>query len=376
MPLAFRSETLHIPFRDPFRIAREMATKPETAGAEAVTVIVDLWDSADGMEGLVGLGEGFPDTYYGETPESIAAVLPLLVRSIEPALERTRGGDLETARQALADGVDAMARALNRNGAARCAVDTAMHDLVAQRLGVSLTELLGTPAEIAPTDFTIGIDDPAVVAERARAAAERAPFAALKIKVGGASDLETLRAVRDAYAGPIRVDANTGWRPDDAEGLLPELERLGVELIEQPFPAHRLDWLRGLQERSPIPIVTDESSVQIEDLDGLVGVVAGVNVKLAKCGGVGPARRMLDRARELGFRTFLGSMEETRVGIAASVAVAGLAEWLDLDGCLLLSSDPFEGLVLGPDARWQLPGLADRKGLGVRRIAPARPPGI
>jgi L-alanine-DL-glutamate epimerase-like enolase superfamily enzyme len=145
---------------------------------------------------------------------------------------------------------------------------------------------------------------------------------------------------------------------------LPDLERLGVELIEQPFPAHRLDQLRWLQERSSLPIVADESAVTIDALDGLVGVVAGVNVKLAKCGGVGPARRMLDRARELGFRTFLGCMEETSVGIAASAAVASLADWVDLDGNLLLHADPFEGLELGPECRWR---LGDGAGLGVSR---------
>ena len=148
--------------------------------------------------------------------------------------------------------------------------------------------------------------------------------------------------------------------------LLPELQRLGVELIEQPFPARRLDQLRRLQDVSPLPIVADESAVTIEDLDALVGVVAGVNVKLAKCGGIAPARAMLARARELGFRTFLGCMEETTVGIAASAAVASLADWVDLDGNLLLADDPFDGLVLGDDCRWSLSG---EPGLGVRRRA-------
>ena len=115
---------------------------------------------------------------------------------------------------------------------------------------------------------------------------------------------------------------------------------------------------------SPLPIVADESAVTIADLDGLVGVVAGVNIKLAKCGGVGPARAMLARARDLGFRTFLGCMEETSVAIAASAAVASLADWVDLDGNLLLAHDPFTGLVLGDDCRWQ---LATAPGLGVGR---------
>ena len=110
--------------------------------------------------------------------------------------------------------------------------------------------------------------------------------------------------------------------------------------------------------------MADESCVLPEDLDGLVGVVAGVNVKLAKCGGIGPAKRMLERARELGFRTFLGCMEETSVGIAGSAVVASLADWVDLDGCLLLADDPFAGLELGSDHRWILPS---GPGLGLTR---------
>ena len=118
--------------------------------------------------------------------------------------------------------------------------------------------------------------------------------------------MATLRAVREVYDGPIRIDANTGWTPEVATALLPDLVALGVELIEQPFPAARLDWLADLQQHSVLPIVADESCVLDEDLDGLVGVVAGINVKLAKVGGPGPAARMLARARDLGFRRFLG----------------------------------------------------------------------
>jgi L-alanine-DL-glutamate epimerase-like enolase superfamily enzyme len=139
---------------------------------------------------------------------------------------------------------------------------------------------------------------------------------------------------------------------------------LGVELIEQPFPASRLGWLADLQAASSLPIVADESCVTIDDLDALVGVTAGVNVKLAKCGGPGAAARMLARARELGFRTFLGCMEETSIGIAASAAAASLADWVDLDGNLLLAEEPFEGLELGDDHCWR---LTDRPGLGVAR---------
>jgi L-alanine-DL-glutamate epimerase-like enolase superfamily enzyme len=255
----------------------------------------------------------------------------------------------------------AMERRIRGHGAARCAIDIALHDLVAKVAGIPVYELRGLSAEVPPTDFTIGIDDPSVVAQRAQRAAD---FPALKIKVGGPSDLATLQAVREVYAGPIRVDANTGWTRDDAQRLLPDLVDLGVELIEQPFPARAYRDLAWLQDRSTLPIVADESCVLPEDLEALDGVVAGINVKLAKCGGIGPAYRMLDQGREMGFRTFLGCMEETSVGIAASAVVASLAEWVDLDGNLLLAADPFEGLRLAPDKRWQLP---DRPGLGLTR---------
>jgi L-alanine-DL-glutamate epimerase-like enolase superfamily enzyme len=251
--------------------------------------------------------------------------------------------------------------AIRWNGAAKCAIDSALHDLVGKVVGQPVHRLLGLAATGPPTDFSLGLDEPAIVAERARRAAG---FPALKIKVGGPADLPTLEAVRAVYAGPLRVDANTGWTPAVAGQLLPRLVELAVELIEQPFPVAHADWMADLQAVSPLPIVADESCVEPADLERLVGVVAGVNVKLAKCGGPGPAARMMARARELGFRVFLGCMEETSLGIAAAAAVVSLADWADLDGCLLLADDPFEGLTLGPDHRWV---LGDGPGLGVQR---------
>jgi L-alanine-DL-glutamate epimerase-like enolase superfamily enzyme len=343
------SEILPLTFRDPFRIARSQPHEGPT------TVIVTLEDT----DGSRGIGEGFPDPFYGETPATVAAVVPLLAETV--AVMGPAPGDLAGAREWLVAASLAMDERISHNGAAKCAVDIALHDLVGKQLGLALPELLGTPRLLPPTDFTIGIDEPDVVAGRAARAAH---FPALKIKLGGPADLATLEAVRAVFGGPIRVDANTAWTPEIAEALLPECVRLGVELIEQPFRARRHDQLRWLQERSSLPIVADESAVVEADLEGLVGVVAGVNVKLAKVGGPGPALRMIRRARELGFSIFLGCMEETSLGIAASAAVAGLVDWLDLDGCLLLADDPFEGLVLGPDCRWQLPTAP---GVGVVR---------
>ena len=354
MTFVLRLRTLRLALRDPFVIARSSHGE----GHAVTTVIATLRDDADGPDGPVGIGEGYPDPYYGDTPETMAAVAPLLLASLDPIAADLRGSP-DDVRAALEDAEGLMASEIAHHGAIKCAIDIALHDLAGKRLGLPVAALLGVDGELPPTDFTLGLDEPAVVAERARRAAD---FPALKIKVGGPADIETLEAVRAVYAGPIRVDANTGWTPEGAVALLPALERLGVELIEQPFPARRLDQLRWLQERSTLPIVADESAVTIEDLDALVGVTAGVNVKLAKCGGVGPAKRMLERARGLGFRTFLGCMEETSIGIAASAAVSPLAEWVDLDGCLLLGEDPVSGLELGPDKRWR---LSERPGLGL-----------
>ena len=348
MTLALTHEVLRLGLRDPFRIARS----DHDAGHAVTTVVVELTDLR--FPGVVGLGEGYPDRFYGETVETMAAVFPMLVAAIE-GFEPTRDGVLAASLR-----LDA---AIRWNGGAKCAIDSAMHDLAGKVADLPVHRLLGLSAAIPPTDFTLGLDEPAIVAERARRAGG---FPALKIKCGGPADLATLEAVRSVYDKPIRVDANTGWTPDIARQLLPALVDLGVELIEQPFPAGRLDWLRDLQAGSPLPIVADESCVTITDLDALVGVTAGVNVKLAKCGGPGPAARMLAHARDLGFRTFLGCMEETSVAIAASAAVASLADWADLDGNLLLTEEPFVGLELGADHRWQ---LTDAPGLGVRRRA-------
>jgi L-Ala-D/L-Glu epimerase len=346
--VSLRHEVLRLALRDPFRIARS----DHDAGHAVTTLVIELRDQR--FPGLVGLGEGYPDRFYGETVETMVAVFPMLLAAVEGFEPSAEGVRVASAR---------LQAAIRWNGGAKCAIDSAIHDLAGKVAGQPVHALLGLSTAIPPTDFTLGLDEPAVVAERARRAGA---FPALKIKCGGPADIATLEAVRAVYDKPIRVDANTAWTPPVARQLLPALVELGVELVEQPFPAGRLDWLAELQAGSPLPIVADESCVTIDDLEALVGVTAGVNVKLAKCGGPGAAAVMLARARELGFRTFLGCMEETSVAIAASAAVASLADWVDLDGNLLLADEPFEGLSLGQDHRWL---LTDAPGLGVARKA-------
>jgi L-alanine-DL-glutamate epimerase-like enolase superfamily enzyme len=350
MTLTLRTEVLDLPFRDTFRIART----EESEAAHTVLTELDL-------DGATGLGEGCPLAYYGETVETVTAVLPRLLGALDGL------GPLPTDAEAvlawLARSTLLMNDVLGNHGGAKGGLDIALHDLAGKALGLPVWELLGTSDQLPPTDYSLGIDEPAVVAERARRVAH---FPALKIKVGGPADIETLEAVRGVYGGPLRVDANTGWQPEQAAALIPELARLGVELIEQPFPARALPQLRWLRERSSLPILADESAVFETDLEMLQGVVDGVVVKLAKCGGIGPASRMIGRARELGLTVMLGCMVESSLGVAAAAMVASEVDWLDLDGNLLLADDPFGGLELGDDCRWQ---LTSKPGLGVFRTS-------
>jgi L-Ala-D/L-Glu epimerase len=348
MTLSMQTENLDLVFSAPFHIAR-------TEDAEAAhTVLVEL-----DLDGASGQGECFPVPYYGETPDTVLAVLPRLLGALEALGRLPAGRDAVLAW--LERSTFIMTDVLGNHGSAKCGLDTALHDLAGKVLGLPVWQLIGTSDQLPPTDYSLGIDEPEVVAERARRVAH---FPALKIKVGGPADIETLEAVRAVFSGPLRVDANTAWQPEQAAALVPELVRLGVELIEQPFPARSLPELRWLRERSSLPILADESAVFEADLPMLEGVVDGVVVKLAKCGGIGPALRMIRRARSLGMKVMLGCMVESSLGVAAAAMVASEVDWLDLDGNLMLVHDPFGGIELGADCRWE---LTARPGLGVQR---------
>jgi L-alanine-DL-glutamate epimerase-like enolase superfamily enzyme len=226
--------------------------------------------------------------------------------------------------------------------AGKAALDAALHDWIGKRLEVPLWRLLGLSPEAPPTSYTIGIDSLEGTRDRVRKAGG---FRALKIKVGGAEDLARLEAVREESAIPLRVDANEGWTLESARELMPELIRLGVEFVEQPFPADDLDSFRALRELSPrLPVIVDEGCHDLSDVAPAAAYADGINVKLAKSGGVREAVRMIHAARALGLRVMLGCMVESQLGVAPAAAIASLADWVDLDGHLLLADQPFEGL--------------------------------
>jgi L-alanine-DL-glutamate epimerase-like enolase superfamily enzyme len=298
-------------------------------------------------DGHVGRGEAAPVYYRGESVDSAADFLT----TTAPPLVGDDPFALEAIEERLED--------VDGEAAGRAALDAALHDWIGQRLGVPLWRLLGLSPEAAPTSYTIGIDSLDGTRDRARRARE---FRALKIKVGGAEDLARVEAVREESDAPLRVDANEGWTLESARELMPELIRLDVELVEQPFPADDLDSFRALRELRPrLPVIVDEGCHDLRDVAPAAAYADGINVKLAKSGGVREAVRMIHAARALDLRVMLGCMIESQLGVAPAAAIASLADWVDLDGHLLLADEPFTGLRL-EDGR-VLPGM--EPGLGV-----------
>jgi L-alanine-DL-glutamate epimerase-like enolase superfamily enzyme len=303
-------------------------------------------------DGMVGYGEGAPDDHYGESPESAMA-------------------RLEEAGPLLGDDPLATAAILGRMAtlpgemAARCAIDGALHDLLGKTAKLPLWRLLGLERTPPPTSYTISIDTVEGTADRARRAAD---YRALKIKVGGPGDLERVRAVRaEAPDALIRVDANEAWTVESTLELVPELQELGVELVEQPLPAGDREGYERLHAARPaLPIVLDESCHTLTDVAAAAGRADGVNIKLTKSGGIREALRMIAAARALGLRVMLGCMNESTLGIAQATQISPLVDVVDLDGHLLNRNDTHTGLTLQDGM--VLPG--DGPGLGVTPLEP------
>ena len=310
-----------------------------------------VWVRVTDADGAEGWGEAAPSRFYGETPESALAALDRMA----PLLERADPWSLEA--------IEAeMQRTLRFNGSVKSAVSAALHDLAARRLGVPLWKLWGLdPAAAPPSSFTIAIagDD-----ELRRRVAEAAQYPILKVKLGTDRDADILRTVRDAAPGKtLRVDANAAWTPKHAVSMLPMLAELGVELVEQPVQPADLEGLRFVRERSPLPIIADESCLTSADIPRLAGAVDGINIKLSKCGGLREALRMIATARAHGMLVMAGCMIETSLGITAAAHFAPLLDFADLDGAALLADDPFRGATIAGGAI----ALPVTPGLGVTR---------
>lgn len=248
-----------------------------------------------------------------------------------------------------------------RELAARAALDAALHDLQGKLVGLPVWRLLGLRREGPPTSWTVWLGDPDDMARRAEAAAAR--FKRLKLKLGGRDglDVERVRAVRGATELPLQVDVNEAWSADEALDALAQLGPLGVDYCEQPLPAGDEAGPR-VKAASAIPLYVDEDCHTLDDVAACVERAHGINVKLAKSGGIREAVRMVHAARALELGCMLGCMVESGLGIAAGAHIASLFDHVDLDGNILIAHDPWPGVRFADGV--QVP--SDEPGLGVR----------
>jgi L-alanine-DL-glutamate epimerase-like enolase superfamily enzyme len=319
----------------PFRISR------------STDVDVELIEVTITHDGVTGYGEAAPQDHYSESIDSAREFLdrcgPLL--GDDPfALEE----------------IEARLRALPGQAAARAGVDAALHDLCGKLAGVPSWRLLGVPRRSPPTSYTIWLGDPDDMARRAEATGDR--FRRLKLKLGGRDGLdvhrvEVVRAVTDA---PLQVDVNEYWSLEESLDAVPRLARLGVQYVEQPLPAGDPGGPE-LKRRSELPIYVDEDCHTLGDVAVCAERAHGVNLKLAKSGGIREAIRMVHAARALGLGVMIGCMVESTLGIAAACPVASLCDHVDLDGNILLAEDPWQGVDFVDGV--QVP--SERPGLGV-----------
>ncbi len=336
-------ERISLRTRLPFVIARW-----SYAGHD--NVIVSITD-----DGVTGMGEAAPNRYYGESTDSVVSAL----ERYQPIVESSESWSLEATEASLLT-------ALRGNASARAAVSSALHDLQSRKLGMPLHRMWGLSTDTLPlSSFTIGIADPAGLRHRVQDAAE---YPILKIKLGTDRDEEIVRTVREAAPEKIlRVDANAAWTPRVAIERAAMLRAYKVESVEQPVAAGDIDGMRFVRERCGLPVIADESCLVAADVPRLVGACDSVNIKLAKCGSLREAMKIVHAARAHNLGVMAGCMIETSLGISAIAQLAPLLDTADFDGAALLAEDPFTGTTI-PAGRVT---LVDAPGLGVARRPPA-----
>jgi len=298
---------------------------------------------------VTGLGEGAPNARYGEERERDRDLLA----DWAPEIADLHGPA----------GVEAYCESLGGAGvpALRAGLSAAAWDLAGKRAGEPVWRMLGLARPAVRTSFTISIGAPEEMLAAARAAAQT--FRTLKIKLGFDGDLEMARRLRRELPDvTFRYDANEGWDRERAAAGLEVLDELDAELVEQPLAASDTEGMAWLKERTHIPLLADEAVLSLDDVDAVGEAYDGVVVKLAKTGGIAAAFALISASTELGLRVLMGCMVESSLGIAAALQLAGLADWVDLDGALLLADDPFTGVPADGDL---LTG-SDEPGLGVR----------
>ncbi|MBP6670428.1 MAG: dipeptide epimerase [Gemmatimonadales bacterium] len=336
--LRMEAEVLNLRTRHPFIISRGGQSDYRT-----------IWVRLVDHDGVEGWGEAAPARIYGESTETVLASLQNYAEHLAASPFHLEDIERQWETQ------------MRLNPAARCALSAALHDLMGKKLGVPVYQLWGlNPAKAPRSTFTIGIDTAEKLRQKVLEAEE---YPILKIKLGTDRDVEILKTIRDLTAKELRVDANTGWNTKQAIRMLPVLEEFGVTVLEQPLPADDLDGLAEVTRHSRIPVIADESCLVAADIPRLVGKVDGINIKLAKCGSLREALRMIAIARAHHLMVMVGCMIESSIAITAAAHFTPLVDIVDLDGAALLANDPFQGATIaGGQVR-----LPTGPGLGLSR---------
>jgi L-alanine-DL-glutamate epimerase-like enolase superfamily enzyme len=303
--------------------------------------------------GITGVGEGAPIVRYKETAETAKQALS----AIQPLLESSDPWHFRSL-------LNEVSRHVEGEYAAKAALDIALLDWAGQKLGIPVYRLLGLDPQAAPlTTFSIGIDDPAATRKKVEEAAQ---FPVLKIKVGLGKDEATIEAVRAVTSKPLRTDANEGYKTkEEAVDRINFLEKHGVEFIEQPMAAANLEDMNWIRKRVHMPIFADEACLHLNDVPKVAPHFDGINVKVDKAGGLLAAIRMIELARSLGLKVMIGCMVSSSVAVTGAAHLSPLVDYADLDGNLLISNDPYEG-VLVVNGKLILP---NRPGLGLKAQA-------
>lgn len=318
MKLVLHTFDLHL--KNTFKIARDVYDTRKN-------VIVELQD-----EGFSGFGEAITQTYYNVSVESI-------FENAEKVRSKIESYTLKTPEEFWRF----LSQDLHNQSFVQCAIDNAAHDLYGKKLGLPSYKIWGLDIKNAPiSNYTIGIDTIEVMLQKMH----DFPWCLYKIKLGTPNDIEIIETLRKHTNVPFRVDANCGWSVAETIYNAGQLKKLNVEFIEQPLKAGDWEGMKELFEKSALPLIADESCISEHDVEKCFGHFHGINIKLVKCGGITPARRMITTARRLGLQVMCGCMTESSVGMSAIGHLLPLLDYVDMDGALLLKNDPATGVFL------------------------------
>lgn len=303
--------------------------------------------------------------YDGITGYGEASMPPYLGESVQTATEFLNQVDLSRFRDPflLEDILSYVDGIAPENRAAKASIDIALHDLTGKLVNQPIYRLWGLNPEKTPyTSFTIGIDVPEVVIQKVK---EASGFRLLKVKLGRDNDREMIQTIRTVTDVPLAVDVNQGWKNKEAAlEMIHWLKDQGIVLVEQPMPKEAVDELAWLTERSPLPVYGDEAVQRLPDVVKAKGVYHGINIKLMKCTGLHEAHKMAQLAGLFGLKVMIGCMTETSCAISAAAQLSPMAATADLDGNLLISNDPFDGIEI---IKGKIT-LNDQPGIGVKTL--------